>query len=186
MERLTSFDYLHDPLPHWLAELLRLRLPRRARSSAFALAIASAVLISCVGLQHERRARAERAWEAAQSGLAAASTRLAAERVSVANVKHLIAVDTEIRGFHASGYRRAQALAAFAARLPARSWLTALSPEQGRTIVGGRAESIAAIGELLRGLSSARFGDVVVQRVSRAERSAAGPLFEFTLAVERL
>jgi hypothetical protein len=106
--------------------------------------------------------------------------------VSVADVKHLIAIDDDIRGFHASGFRRAQALAAFAARLPARSWLTALSPEDGRTIVGGRAQSVATIGELLRGLPARRFGRVVVQRVSRVERAAAGPLFEFTLEIERL
>lgn len=183
---MTSFDYLHDPLPHWLAELLRMRLPRRARASALALGVASAVLLSCVGIQHERAARAERAWEAAQANLEAASARLSAERISVANVKHLIAIDGEIRGFHASGFRRAQALAAFAARLPAHAWLTTLSPGEGDTIVGGRAESVSTIGALLHGLNAARFGNVVLQRVSRVERSAAGPLFEFTLQIERL
>lgn len=142
--------------------------------------------MAIAGIQHERSVRAERAWESAQAEVAAVRERLAAERLSIADVKHLLAVDGEIRGFHASGYRRAQALAAFAARLPAHSWLTALSPEDGRTIVGGRAESIATIGELLRGLPAERFGRVVVQRVSRLERSAAGPLFEFTLEVERL
>ena len=76
MERLTSFDYLHEPLPTWLADVQRARLPRRARSSALALTVAMVVLISCIGIQHERASHVERAWIAAQGALAAARSRL--------------------------------------------------------------------------------------------------------------
>lgn len=186
MGNVSTFDYARDPLPDWVVAITRLRFPRHAAPAGLAFVVSIGVLCGCIAIEQQRLWNAEEAQRATTASYLHVKEQLAASDLEVADANTLLALDRELRAVRASGYERARLLADIGAEMPSSAWLTDVAPAGGASQVSGQAEDVRAIERMLLRLNGGRFGNVVLEHVSRVERVHGPALFEFAIQLDRL
>lgn len=149
---MTRFDFLHDPRPAMLEQVLLLRLPREIYLQAILAALLSVAIVATGGVEALRIHAAQSSELRVRRHFEATRDALTAVRLQWQQLDELATRDRRLREIRLSGSDVAVRIARVGNVFPRRAWATSLTASASGYALKARGDDLRAASAVLGGL----------------------------------
>lgn len=151
-----AFNYLHDASPDSIASIQNMRIPSQMHAPLLVLVSVVLALLVVAGILTYRLDSVRAMERMAQVRLAHSAAVVARERLERTRVDGLLALDSRLRGIHASGWHVAMRFAALANHLPNHAWVTSIVHASDGTGIVGEAQGVTTLARTMTDLTESK------------------------------